>query len=67
MFVLTDSGGEQEEACVLRVPCVALRHNTERSETLDVGSNVLAGTDPDGIVEKAAEMLDAERDWVKGG
>jgi UDP-N-acetylglucosamine 2-epimerase (non-hydrolysing) len=63
-LVLTDSGGVQEETCILKVPCVTLRYNTERSETLDVGSNVLAGADPDEIVEKAAKMLDAKRDWV---
>jgi len=63
-LVLTDSGGVQEETCILRVPCVTLRYNTERPETLDVGSNVLAGTDPDEIVAKAAEMLEMEKDWL---
>jgi len=63
-LVLTDSGGVQEETCILRVPCVTLRYNTERPETLDVGSNVLAGADPDEIVEKAAEMLETEKDWL---
>ena len=63
-LVLTDSGGVQEETCILRVPCVTLRYNTERPETLDVGSNVLAGTDPDEIVAKAAEMLEMQKDWL---
>jgi UDP-N-acetylglucosamine 2-epimerase (non-hydrolysing) len=49
-LVLTDSGGVQEETCVLGVPCVTLRENTERPETIDVGANVLAGTDPDRIL-----------------
>jgi len=62
-LVLTDSGGVQEEACVLRVPCVTLRDNTERPETLEVGSNVLAGAVPERIVEEAARMLGARRDW----
>ncbi len=61
---MTDSGGVQEETCILKVPCVTLRYNTERPETLDVGSNVLAGTNPEEIVKKAAKMLDAKRDWV---
>jgi UDP-N-acetylglucosamine 2-epimerase (non-hydrolysing) len=55
-LILTDSGGVQEEACMLRVPCVTLRYDTERPETLDVGANVLAGTDPQQIMRKAEYM-----------
>ncbi|MEM3465808.1 MAG: UDP-N-acetylglucosamine 2-epimerase (non-hydrolyzing), partial [Candidatus Jordarchaeales archaeon] len=62
-LVLTDSGGVQEEACILGVPCVTLRDNTERPETLDVGSNVLAGTDPHEIVNKVDFMLNKARRW----
>lgn len=62
-LVLTDSGGVQEEACILNVPCVTLRDNTERPETLEVGSNVLAGTDPHEIVEKAGLMLSRDNHW----
>jgi UDP-N-acetylglucosamine 2-epimerase (non-hydrolysing) len=61
--VLTDSGGVQEETCILRVPCVTLRYNTERPETLDVGSNILAGTQPKQIVEKVDLMLSKKRTW----
>jgi UDP-N-acetylglucosamine 2-epimerase (non-hydrolysing) len=63
-LVLTDSGGVQEEACVLGVPCVTLRDNTERPETLDVGSNVLAGTDANVIVECAGKMVGKRGGWV---
>ena len=48
--VLTDSGGIQEETTILRVPCLTLRHNTERPVTIDVGSNRLVGTDPPAII-----------------
>lgn len=62
-LVLTDSGGVQEETCVLRVPCVTLRDNTERSETLEVGSNVLVGTKPEKILDGVKLMFDKENNW----
>jgi UDP-N-acetylglucosamine 2-epimerase (non-hydrolysing) len=62
-LVLTDSGGVQEEACILKVPCVTLRYNTERPETLEVGSNILAGTDPYEIVKKTDLMLSKNKHW----
>ena len=62
-LVLTDSGGVQEEACVLGVPCVTLRDNTERPETVEVGSNVLAGTDSDRMVECVKMMVLRENCW----
>ena len=62
-LVFTDSGGVQEEACILKVPCVTLRYNTERPETVDVGSNVLAGVEPESILEKATLMISKKRDW----
>ncbi|MFH1913506.1 MAG: UDP-N-acetylglucosamine 2-epimerase (non-hydrolyzing) [Pseudomonadota bacterium] len=42
-WVFTDSGGIQEEACILQTPCVTLRDNTERPETVSVGANIVAG------------------------
>ncbi|OPY48297.1 MAG: UDP-N-acetylglucosamine 2-epimerase [Methanosaeta sp. PtaU1.Bin016] len=62
-LALTDSGGVQEEACILGVPCVTLRDNTERPETLDVGSNVLAGADALRMVERAKQMMQQGNGW----
>jgi len=62
-LVLTDSGGVQEEACVLGVPCVTLRDNTERPETVEVGANMLAGTNPPEIVANIQAMLDNGYEW----
>jgi UDP-N-acetylglucosamine 2-epimerase (non-hydrolysing) len=62
-LLLTDSGGVQEEACILGVPCVTLRDNTERPETLEVGSNVLAGTNPEEIVDKVKLMVGKHNSW----
>ena len=58
--VLTDSGGLQEETTALGVPCVTIRENTERPVTVDEGSNVLAGTDPDKIKLEARKVLRGE-------
>ncbi|MFC2066161.1 non-hydrolyzing UDP-N-acetylglucosamine 2-epimerase [Chloroflexota bacterium] len=62
-LVLTDSGGVQEETCVLSVPCVTLRDNTERPETIDVGSNILSGASPDKIFQCTEIMLGRKPDW----
>ena len=63
-LVLTDSGGLQEEACALGVPCVTLRDNTERPESVAVGANVLAGADADRIVACARRMAARPRTWT---
>ena len=60
VVVLTDSGGLQEETTALGVPCVTLRENTERPITVDEGSNVLAGTEPEAIVAAARAVLGGE-------
>lgn len=58
VVVLTDSGGLQEETTALGVPCVTLRENTERPITVDEGTNVLAGTDPDTITRLATDAIE---------
>jgi UDP-N-acetylglucosamine 2-epimerase (non-hydrolysing) len=62
-LALTDSGGVQEETCILGVPCVTLRENTERPETVDVGANVLAGTGSERIIDGARRMLARQEGW----
>jgi UDP-N-acetylglucosamine 2-epimerase (non-hydrolysing) len=62
-LVFTDSGGVQEESCILKVPCVTLRENTERPETIEVGSNVLAGTTIERVLEMTRKMLKVSNGW----
>ena len=64
-LVLTDSGGIQEETTALGIPCITLRENTERPITLTMGTNVLAGTDPDRILRAAFAVLDGAGDRAK--
>jgi UDP-N-acetylglucosamine 2-epimerase (non-hydrolysing) len=63
--VVTDSGGITEETTVMGVPCMTLRDNTERPETITIGTNELIGTDPKSIAP-AMKVLFAG-DWKKGG
>jgi len=60
-FILTDSGGIQEESTVLGVPCLTLRNNTERPETIDVGTNILVGTDNDKIIEESLKIINGDK------
>jgi UDP-N-acetylglucosamine 2-epimerase (non-hydrolysing) len=62
-LVLTDSGGVQEETCILNVPCITLRDNTERPETVAVGANILAGTNPKSILQATKTILSKPKAW----
>jgi len=57
-LILTDSGGVQEEACILGVPCVTLRDTTEWTETIEAKANILAGYQPDSILRCSKSMLE---------
>jgi UDP-GlcNAc3NAcA epimerase len=56
-MILTDSGGVQKEAYILKVPCVTLRENTEWTETIKDGWNVLVGSNKDRILEVVNEFM----------
>lgn len=65
LLVLTDSGGIQEEACILNIPCVTLRNNTERPETVEVGGNIVATTNHEKVLKAIRYFLDENQkhDW----
>ncbi len=62
-IIVTDSGGVQEEACILGTPCVTIRESTERPETVAAGANTVVGTNPDDILAGVREMLSTDGDW----
>jgi len=62
-IILTDSGSMQEEACILHTPCVTLREDTERPETVQIDANILAGTRPESILDAVEAMLHTDRKW----
>lgn len=62
--VLTDSGGIQEETTYLGVPCFTLRENTERPETITVGTNELIGTQSENIIAGFERLKSGQ--WKKG-
>jgi UDP-N-acetylglucosamine 2-epimerase (non-hydrolysing) len=63
--VITDSGGITEETTVMGVPCITLRENTERPETVHIGTNELIGTDPKAIKPALDKLWSGH--WKKGG
>jgi UDP-N-acetylglucosamine 2-epimerase (non-hydrolysing) len=64
LAVITDSGGITEETTVLGIPCMTLRNNTERPETVHIGTNELIGTNPDAIKPALKKLFSGE--WKKG-
>ena len=57
MGVITDSGGITEETTVMNIPCLTIRDNTERPETVELGTNILIGTNPKNINKLQLEGL----------
>ena len=64
MAVITDSGGITEETTVLNVPCMTLRSNTERPETVNLGTNELLGTNPEALKPAMEKLISGN--WKKG-
>ena len=58
---MTDSGGIQEETTVLGIPCLTLRDNTERPETVRMGTNTIVGVDREKIITKTQYTLNGHR------
>lgn len=63
--VITDSGGITEETTYMKIPCLTLRDNTERPETISIGTNELVGTDPRNIKKALDKIFLGE--WKEGG
>lgn len=63
--VITDSGGITEETTVMGVPCITLRDNTERPETVTIGTNELIGTNPANLAPALTKLMAGQ--WKKGG
>jgi UDP-N-acetylglucosamine 2-epimerase (non-hydrolysing) len=61
--VISDSGTVQEECAIFGVPNVTIRDVTERAETIEAGSNILSGADPEMLVRAVEIVLSTSRDW----
>lgn len=59
-FVLTDSGGIQEETTFMKIPCITIRENTERPVTVEVGTNIVTGIDPEKILETVDQIINGK-------
>ena len=62
--VLSDSGTVQEECCIFKVPNVTLRDVTERPETIECGSNILSGDEPEAVLRCVRAVLSSPPNWI---
>jgi len=60
-FVLTDSGGIQEETTILGIPCITLREETERPVTITQGTNVIVTTNKEKIIQESFKIIDGKK------
>jgi UDP-N-acetylglucosamine 2-epimerase (non-hydrolysing) len=61
--IITDSGTVQEEACILKKPCIVTRLTTERLETIDLGASTLSGIEPENIINSIEMMINKTANW----
>ena len=64
LAVITDSGGITEETSIMKIPCLTLRDNTERAETITLGTNELVGTNPKNLKHYLDILFEGK--WKKG-
>ena len=60
---MTDSGGVQEECCILKTPCVTMRNNTERPETITIKANMISGTNSQNMLKCTEIMINKKQSW----
>jgi UDP-N-acetylglucosamine 2-epimerase (non-hydrolysing) len=62
-LIITDSGGLQEETTALKIPCITMRDNIERPITVEIGSNIIVGSDTEKIIEFGRRAMEGK--WKK--
>ncbi len=63
-LIVSDSGGVQEESCVLGVPCATMRENTERTESVEIGASALVGYCAQALSDAATQLTQPRAPWV---
>ena len=64
LCVITDSGTVQEECCILGVPNITIRDTTERPETIECGSNMLVGANPNLMLDGVKAVIETPSQWT---